>query len=590
MLDNLTMNKMNLSVLLWPLLLLPIIGCSGTLADQKTEYIPEVSVIEINRNGRQTFQVTGEVLPRREATYIAEAQSRVEKIYVKPGQKVTEGQLLVSLDAPSLKQRYATAANAYNTAALNYQQTKFNSVKRIQAAQETLKTAETNLAETIRKDEEKRKQAEEILRKATLNTELGIDAAQTGYEGQASQSYPVMESAITAMETILEGGIFQTELDRVRENHIGVRDPAYKTFTMLELGKLRQGFTAGLAVQNNALNLLAETERLLIKALKIMRDSITSSAYTTADLNTEIGQLNNQLTAVRVQITALKSAKDALDRAKMSAEGGESQTIIEAEAAYNSALADLDAALAQAKRQVEEAKAALQSAETNARISELGAQSTTTSVAGELMQAKIEQDKLRVRASFSGYVSDVPVLEGNTVKVGQEIVGIEDHETLKIVAYLSPHEAKRIKAGDKVKIAAKSEDVISAVAPSADSLTKKYKVEIMHQNPYIKPGEFVSLTFSASEQAVTDDRILIPLTSVHIKGTETFVWGIEEKQESTAVIKKTITIGEIDGAYVQVVSGLTDGDMVVTEGGRIIETEGTLVKVNGAGTNNSEKV
>jgi hypothetical protein len=133
-----------------------------------------------------------------------------------------------------------------------------------------------------------------------------------------------------------------------------------------------------------------------------------------------------------------------------------------------------------------------------------------------------------------------------------------------------------VQVGDTVAIGKQSKDVISAIAPSADPTTKKYKVEILHVNPFLKSGEFVPLEFTGNtgQQAVDTQSIFIPITAVQLLTNETFVWTLDGDK----VAKTNIVLGAIEGEVVEVLSGLIVGDIVVTEGGRIIEEEGTEVQ------------
>ena len=305
---------------------------------------------------------------------------------------------------------------------------------------------------------------------------------------------------------------------------------------------------------NSALNngIIAEQQRL---------DSVNGiSGY--------INQINSLL-------TRLQSANQAVVNAAQNA-GGTSQAILNAQANYNATLADLDAGLQSAERRVAEATIALQSAQTSAGISELGARTSLTSVSGELSQASIERNKLVLRAPFAGVVSDVLVQVGSSVNPGDRLAAVENGDTLKITTYLSASQVRKVQVGDTVAIGKQSKDVISAIAPSADPTTKKYKVEILHVNPFLKSGEFVPLEFTGNtgQQAVDTQSIFIPITAVQLLTNETFVWTLDGDK----VAKTNIVLGAIEGEVVEVLSGLIVGDIVVTEGGRIIEEEGTEVQ------------
>jgi RND family efflux transporter MFP subunit len=195
------------------------------------------------------------------------------------------------------------------------------------------------------------------------------------------------------------------------------------------------------------------------------------------------------------------------------------------------------------------------------------------------MQARIEQDKLVIRSPFNGYIADLPLVVGNVVQPGNLIVSVEDHDAFKIVTFLSSSEVKKVHVGDPVHAGQEETVNIAAIAPSADAATKKYKVEMTYSGSVLKVGEFIELTFTAGDDVPSDPQIFIPVTAIHIQGTETFVWKIKGENGTARVAKTIVRLGPIEGAFVEVVEGLTDGDIIATKGGRIIEDDGTRVRI-----------
>ena len=47
-----------------------------------------------------------------------------------------------------------------------------------------------------------------------------------------------------------------------------------------------------------------------------------------------------------------------------------------------------------------------------------------------------------------------------------------------------------------------------------------------------------------------------------------------------AVEKAPVTVGDIQGAFVEIIDGLIEGDVIVTEGGRSIDRAGVEVDIS----------
>ncbi|MBU1445918.1 efflux RND transporter periplasmic adaptor subunit, partial [Patescibacteria group bacterium] len=288
-------------------------------------------------------------------------------------------------------------------------------------------------------------------------------------------------------------------------------------------------------------------------------------------LNADINAVAGQLAAMQGVIASLESAKNALDTATQSV-GDTSQTLINAQAAYDSIVNQLKTAENNAKNGAESAFIALNNAKTGAEISILNSESSVDSIRGNYNQAQINQQKLTITAPFSGKVTQIEIEEGDEVNAGTLLVGIENSDTLKIVAYLAADEVGKINIGDSVKIGKESTDVIAAIAPSADPITKKYKVEILHNNPHLRPGQFVKLKFQVGE---ADGRIFMPITAINILADENFVWVIKDGN----AIKTFVDIGQIEGEFVEIKEGIVEGEEVVVEGGRILEVKDDVIAV-----------
>ena len=561
-------------------------SCGSEMGTETTEEaLPSATVIDIEPGLQREMSATGEVETEKSANFIAEFKATVQDIAVKIGDTVTEGQSLVTLRAFEVEQKFNTANAYYISKGQTYQQTKIQSQHNVSEAQIALKTAQINLEKLQKENAAKTIQAEQTLKSAQLNLELSEASAQTALENAMRKTQTTVHDALTRADEILEFSPEQTGLAYEKETHIGVRDPIQKLKVRDAMIDAYNAYQSLQMRYTDTLSLLQATENALSMLLITLHNSVTSTEYTVDNLNTDISDITKNLSNVRTIISELSTAKAALDSA-MQTTGGRSQIIIDAEAAYALTLAQLEASLRSAELDVERAKGALETAIASAKSNEISAYSNITTAKGDLEQARISQDELNIVAPFDGVVTDIPVRLGREVQQGEVILTMENADWLKITTYVSADEVRQIQIRDRVMVNGQQKATVASVAPSADPATKKFKVELrMDGDADLQVGSFVRLTFSLhSDQSQQDMRIFLPVTAVHVSAAETFVWTareVEDEESTTesgttifSAHKQQVTIGDLSGKYIEIIEGVQQGDRVITEGGRALNTEG----------------
>jgi RND family efflux transporter MFP subunit len=109
----------------------------------------------------------------------------------------------------------------------------------------------------------------------------------------------------------------------------------------------------------------------------------------------------------------------------------------------------------------------------------------------------------------------------------------------------------------------------------ADALTHTYdiRINVVNDGRKLLPGMVATVRF-ATEGSLADSSKMIPLTAVQKKSDGSlFVWTVGK--DSTAH-RTTVTIGQTQGNYVNIIDGLSIGDLIVTEGYQKL-SEGTKV-------------
>ena len=184
-----------------------------------------------------------------------------------------------------------------------------------------------------------------------------------------------------------------------------------------------------------------------------------------------------------------------------------------------------------------------------------------------LQSAQLSASDVNVRASFSGIINKKNIEPGSFVAPGQALFEIVNIGSLKLEVKVDEKHIGSVKVGQTVEVSSsvypdeKYSGVVTFVAPKADaSLNFPVEVEIKNNtNNTLKAGMYGTAYFGekGNSQVLT-----VPRTA--------FVGSVSSNQ--VYVIKngkaelKTISSGRNFGDYIEVLSGLSKGDQVVTTG------------------------
>ena len=181
--------------------------------------------------------------------------------------------------------------------------------------------------------------------------------------------------------------------------------------------------------------------------------------------------------------------------------------------------------------------------------------------------ASLELDYTQIRAPITGVVSARYVKLGNTIGVGDPLFRVTSLDPLVAYLHVPEREYQHIVAGQVVgiEIDALPGDPITAlvsrVSPIVDPQTGTFKitVEIEDSERRIKPGMFgrISVVYDVHEDALQIPRSAI----IEETGSLSVFIIVDDK-----AVQKVITTGYGNRGLVEVTSGLTDGEQIVTVG------------------------
>ena len=208
--------------------------------------------------------------------------------------------------------------------------------------------------------------------------------------------------------------------------------------------------------------------------------------------------------------------------------------------------------------------------------------SAKTNVEGLQDQLKSANEQIKVaveQANTSNVYSDVSgIADVVNVRVGEVFSGVTaagpqikivNTNNLKVVASVPENYISRFKTGLPVEINIPDlnktiESKISYLGQSIDPTKRGFTAEA--KIPYdasIKPDQ--TATLKVMDFSI-DSTIVIPVNVVQTDETGKYVYVMMEKNGVKTAVKKVIEVGDVYGNNMQVKSGLSNGENIITEG------------------------
>ena len=183
-------------------------------------------------------------------------------------------------------------------------------------------------------------------------------------------------------------------------------------------------------------------------------------------------------------------------------------------------------------------------------------------------------ERLPFRSPASGVVMEKSVVDGDAVTAGQRLFRIADLDQIWVEADVYEADLARIAKGQTAAVTLTYlpgrtfEGKVAFVYPYLDptSRTGRVRVALGNKGVELKPDMFATVTFALP----LGDKLQVPSSAVVYTGPRRLVFvdlggGQLEPQE--------VTIGARSGDVVEVLSGLHEGDSIVTSGNFLVAAE-----------------
>ena len=210
-------------------------------------------------------------------------------------------------------------------------------------------------------------------------------------------------------------------------------------------------------------------------------------------------------------------------------------------------------------------------------------------------QAQVAQqaalvEKKTIRASFAGRLGISTVNQGQYMNPGDKIVTLQALDSLFVDFYLPQQALSRLAIGQRISVATdtypgrKFAGRLTTIDPKVDPNTRNVQVEVLidNQKHQMLPGMYATVEVLAGG---VQRYITLPQTAVTYNPYGDTVYIVEEKGKNTegkpqlTVKQAFVTVGLTRGDQVAILTGIKEGDTVVTSG-QIKLKNGSAVIIN----------
>ena len=229
---------------------------------------------------------------------------------------------------------------------------------------------------------------------------------------------------------------------------------------------------------------------------------------------------------------------------------------------------DAKVAMAQAQSQLETSQRHLQTlTQVGQRETVRGAEAQLNAAKAHVDSAVVQLSYATVRSPISGVIADRSVYPGEMAAPGSPLVSIVDISRLIARANVPVKEASAIKVGRPARIAGPDGDLagsVTVVSPAVDPNTTTVEVWVQVANPgeKLKPGGTVRVSIIAE---TIQDTIVV--NSAALLNSDEGGPKVMVVDKDNVAHERKINLGVRQGARVQIVSGVQEGEQVVTSGG-----------------------
>lgn len=213
----------------------------------------------------------------------------------------------------------------------------------------------------------------------------------------------------------------------------------------------------------------------------------------------------------------------------------------------------------------------------------------------EIQSGGKAKQTINILSPYTGLVVKKNIFEGQYINEGIELFEISALNPLWLKANIYESDISNIKNGQVINFKVSSygnetfSGKINLIYPEIDQATRtaQVRVEVLNKGMKLKPGMYAAGEIKLRQIS----SLVIPRSSAFLSGNKYVVWVQKEKgRYSPRIVQlgSLTTVDNLDGEFYQVISGLEQGEVIVTSSGFLIDSESKLRSPAGANPGHKE--
>lgn len=194
-----------------------------------------------------------------------------------------------------------------------------------------------------------------------------------------------------------------------------------------------------------------------------------------------------------------------------------------------------------------------------------------------------QMDMAKIKAPFSGYVETIFMKEGELATPGRQVIQLINLTDLYLNTQLAENYLSSIHQGDTTWISFPNTPEIEKIARISQvgkmidptSRTFSVRVDMKNVGEVLKPNMLATLKFRDYFNA---EALVIPTVLIRQDPNGSFVYVARQHDGDSYAIKTYVQTGRSDGTETLITSGLSAGDLIITNGYNQVK-DGTKLEI-----------
>ncbi|PKM93553.1 MAG: hypothetical protein CVU84_15355 [Firmicutes bacterium HGW-Firmicutes-1] len=186
-------------------------------------------------------------------------------------------------------------------------------------------------------------------------------------------------------------------------------------------------------------------------------------------------------------------------------------------------------------------------------------------------------------APINGYVSSINVVESMFASNAQPAMVINYIDKVTVNVDITENMVNKLVKGQEVEVVINSlgdkvfKGTLKTISPAADARTLLYSitVEVDNKNHEIKPGMFANVKLRTEEKK---DALYVKGEAVFFQEGKNFIF---VEKENNAIERRELEVGIDNGEYIEILKGLTGGEIYIYKGVGFLDEDSLITMVRG---------